>query len=334
APLAARARARLAAAGHRAVLVASPVPTPVVASAVRRGEADAAPVFTASHNPPEYQGAKGIAAWGAGVTEAQARRIESLAARALARGPRAVPDAAAPAAALDLVPAYLAALDAAVDRGALRRARPALAYDALHGTGAGVCDRALRALGARVESLSPRRSPRFGGAAPDPTPERLAALVARVRAGGGRVLGLATDGDADRYAVVDADGTPLSETEGLALLVDRLARTGRLRRGVAISIATGTLVERVAAAHGVSVSRHPIGFKHLARALAAGEADVAGEESGGFAADALGRDKDGILACALFAEIAAAEGLPLRRRLRRLHRELGPGECARLALRA
>src|SRR5690606_29765562 len=46
------------------------------------------------------------------------------------------------------------------------------------------------------------------------------------------------------------------------------------------------------------------------------------------------RDKDGILACALFAEIAAAEGLPLRQRLRALHRQHGPSACARSALRA
>src|SRR5690606_19195654 len=88
APLAARARARLAAAGHRAVLAASPVPTPVVAHAVRRGKADAAIVFTASHNPPEYQCVKVIAAWGGCVTDAQARRIEAHAGRVLARGAR------------------------------------------------------------------------------------------------------------------------------------------------------------------------------------------------------------------------------------------------------
>jgi len=331
--LAARARARLAAAGHRPVLVESPVPTPVVAHAVRCGEADAALVFTASHNPPEYQGAKVIAAWGGGVTDAQARRIEAHAARALARGPSGAVRSRAPAPA-DLVAPYLERLLAWLDRDALRRARPAVVYDALHGSGAGVCDRALRALGARVETLRGERSPRFAGGAPDPTPERLAGLVGRVRAAGGRALGLATDGDADRYAVVDADGLALTETEALALLVDRLARTGRLRRGVAISIATGSLVERVAASHGLPVTRHPIGFKHLARALVEGAADAAGEESGGFAVDALGRDKDGILACALLAEIAASEGLPLRARLRALARAHGASACARAALRA
>lgn len=333
AALAARACARLAAAGHAPIRAASPVPTPLVAHAVRRGDADAALVVTASHNPPEYQGVKVIAGWGGGVGDAQARRIEAHARRALASGPAPVARAHA-GASVDLVAPYLAHLRDWLGRGGQRRGRPAIVYDALHGTGAGVCERALRERGACVERLRGEPSARFGGAAPDPTPERLAGLVARVRAQGGRAFGLATDGDADRYAVVDADGAPLSECEALALLVDRLARTGRLGRGVALSTATGSLVERVAAGHGLRVTRHPVGFKHLARALADGTAGAAGDESGGFAVDAVGRHKDGILACALFAEMAGEEGLPLRARLRVLARRHGASAWARVALRA
>jgi phosphoglucomutase len=332
--LAARAARRLGAAGHRPVSAASPVPTPVVAQAVRSGAADAALVFTASHNPPEYQGVKVIAAWGGGVTDTQARQIEEHARRALRDRRDAGGRPLAAGGGEDLVAPYLRRLLDWIDRDAFRRAPPAIVYDALHGTGSGVCDRALRALGAGVEVLRGERSPRFGGTAPDPTPERLAALAARVRARGGGAIGLATDGDGDRYAVLDTGGGALSETEALALLVDRLARTGRLRRGVAISIATGSLVERVAAEHGLAVTRHPIGFKHLTEALASGAADAAGEESGGFAADAVARDKDGILACALLAEIVAAERAPLRARLRALERRHGPSACARTALAA
>ena len=99
-------------------------------------------------------------------------------------------------------------------------------YDALHGCGAGVLDRALAARGSAVELLRGEADPAFGGAAPDPTPARLADLARRVRNAHGLRLGLATDGDADRLAAVDADGTILSETEVLALLVDHLARSG------------------------------------------------------------------------------------------------------------
>lgn len=334
--LASLACRELAAAGHHPVSAISPVPTPVVAHAVRHGEADAAVVFTASHNPAEYQGAKVIASWGGGVSDEQARRIEAQVRRAQRTPATAIRMRAqrVTGAAVDLVDPYLSRLTAWIDVDALRRAPPTVVYDALHGTGAGVGDRALRALGVRVELLRGERSPRFDGGPPDPTAARLTGLIARVRAHRGRALGLANDGDADRYAVVDSDGTLLTETEALALLLDRLARTGRVRRGVAISIATGSLVERVAADHGLPVTRFPIGFKHLSNALVTGVADVAGEESGGFAVDAMARDKDGILACALFAEMVAAEGAPLAERLRELVRRHGPSACGRTALPA
>lgn len=334
--LASLACREFAAAGHLPVSAISPVPTPVVAHAVRHGVADAAVVFTASHNPAEYQGAKVLARWGGSVTDDQAQRIEAHVRRAQRAPATAIPARSrrAPDAAIDLVEAYLAALAGWVDVDAFRRAAPTVVYDALHGTGAGVADRALRTLGVPVEVLRGKRSPRFDGGPPDPTAARLSGLIARVRAHGGQALGLATDGDADRYAVVDRDGSLLTETEALALLLDRLARTGRVRCGVAISIATGSLVERVAADHGLPVTRFPIGFKHLANALATGVADVAGEESGGFAVEAMARDKDGILACVLFAEMVAAERAPLADRLRELVRRHGPSACGRIALPA
>ncbi len=317
----------LAAQGARPLRAASPVPTPVVAYAIRSGKADAALIVTASHNESAYQGVKVLGAWGGGVTVAQARRIEQLAAASR----DAAVAVAAPIAALDLVTPYLTKLAQCIDRDAVRGARLRVIYDACHGTGSGVCDRALRALGVHVEVLHADRTPRFGGAAPDPTPARLAALARAVRTRGERTFGLATDGDADRYAVLDADGAPIAESDALALLVDHLARGGRVRRGVAISIATGTLVACVAAEHGLPVTRHPIGFKHLSLALVDGTADVAGEESGGFAWEPLARDKDGILACALFAEIAATSGGTLRARLQQLARRHGRRVCGRVA---
>ena len=181
-------------------------------------------------------------------------------------------------------------------------------YDALHGTGVGVCDRALRRA-RRARSCCATDGSRRASAGTRPIRRRRGSRSSRraLRARRGARLGLATDGDADRYAVLDETGRALSETESLALLVDHLARSGRAKRGVAISIATGTLVEAVAREHGLAVERHPIGFKHLSRALAAGRADVAGEESGGFAWDPIARDKDGILACALFVGDAACD---------------------------
>jgi phosphomannomutase len=229
------------------------------------------------------------------------------------------------------VPGYLEALVRRL--GPLPRGRRLrVVYDALHGCGAGVLDRALAERGARVELLRGEPDPCFGGVVPDPTPARLAGLARRVRGIEGLRLGLATDGDADRLAAVDAGGIVLSETELLALLVDHLARTGRATRGVALSVATGSLVERIARHYGLACVRRPIGFKHLTAVLASGEADVAGEESRGFAWAPFARDKDAILAGALLAEIVASTGAPLASRLAELAARHGAPACGRLSL--
>lgn len=320
----------LAGAGLRPVCDARALPTPVVTHAVRRRRAAAGLILTASHNPPEYLGVKVVAPFGGGAPRAMTDALERRTAAILAGPPPAeAPLRGRPA---DLIGPYLADVSARLDHRVLRRHRLRIVYDALYGAGAGVLDRLLRELGLEVELRHGEWDPTFGGAAPDPTPERLAPLAKLLRARRGLWLGIASDGDADRFGVVDASGRRLSETDALALLVDHLARSGRIAKGVALSVATGSLVERVAAAHGLPVLRAPIGFKHLTQALVAGRADVAGEESGGFAWAPLARDKDGILAAALLAEIVAGDGAPLAARLRELRRRYGPSACGRVAV--
>jgi len=322
----------LTAAGIRPIRARGPVPTPVASFAVRHRRAAAGIIFTASHNPPEYHGLKIVGPWGGGPTDEITGRLEVWAEEVLASGPP--PEAEPRGGSVDLCGPYLEQLLAQLDVSSLRRSGIHLFYDALHGTGAGVLDEALRRCGLVVELRRGDRDVYFGGESPDPVPERLRPLSREVRNAKGLRLGLATDGDADRFGVIDADGRPLSESAALALLVDHLARTGRVRRGVAISIATGSLVERVARSHGLSVRRFPIGFKHLTGALVEGEADLAGEESGGFAWGRLARDKDGILAGCLLAEAVAKTRAPLRARLVELEREHGRSACGRIAIAA
>jgi phosphomannomutase len=145
-------------------------------------------------------------------------------------------------------------------------------------------------------------------------------------------LGLATDGDGDRFGVVDGRGRVLSETQVVALLIDHLAVSGRVQRGVAITAGTGSLVEKVAAAHGLRVERHPIGFKHLSAAMQAGRVDVAGEESGGFALASMGLDKDGLLAGCLLANLVASSGEALEHHIERLEARFGRSACGRRAM--
>jgi phosphomannomutase len=222
----------LTAAGIRPIRASGPVPTPVASFAVRHRRAAAGIIFTASHNPPEYHGLKVVAPWGGGPTEEITGRLEAWAAEVLASGPP--PESEPPGGTVDLCGPYLEELLGQLDRSCLQRSGVRVFYDALHGTGAGVLDEALRRCGLAVEVRRGDRDPYFGGSSPDPVPERLTSLAREVRGAKGRRLGLATDGDADRFAAIDADGRPLSESAALALLVDHLARTGTRAPGSAL----------------------------------------------------------------------------------------------------
>jgi len=331
--LAEEAAAVLAAAGARPLLCAGVTPTPVAATTVRRRRLAAGIVFTASHNRAAYQGLKVVAPWGGIAPPPITDRLAAEANRLLTRGGVPIPGnppssrkGAAPEA------AYLRALFARLDRSALAAARPAIVYDAMHGAGASVAQQAFRNLGVRLHCLRSAPDPTFGGSAPEPSASTLGALTERLSRARGLWLGIATDGDADRFAAVDVGGELLGEADALALLVDHMVRTGRARRGLAISIATGSLPEQVARAHGLPVQRLPIGFKHLTQALVEGSADLAGEEAGGFAWAPLARDKDGILAGCLMAELVAQSRAPLGARLAELRAVHGSAVWGRSGL--
>lgn len=326
-PMAETGAALLLDAGLQPVLSREPCPTPVAVHAIRRRRAVGGLVFTASHNPPEDHGVKVMGAWGGGIGAGPCREIEQAAARASRAPPHAAPPRGR-----DLTGRYRRDLERFLDAEQLRRSRLKVHYDAMHGTGSGVLDRVLADCGVRVALHRGEPDPRFGGDMPDPDPTRLRDLARALRQDRGLRLGLATDGDADRFGVLDDGGRMLTATQVIALLVDQLARTGRVRKGVAISSATGSLVTKVARHHGLPVVTTPVGFKHLSRALLDGAADVAGEESGGFAYEGFGRDKDGLLAGCLVAEAVARAGRPLRACIAELERRHGRSACGRRAL--
>ena len=308
-------------------------PTPVVVHHVREEGASGALVFTASHNPPTDHGIKVVGPDGLAPPAAVLR---ALAARPVAGGRLRVPARGPRACGCSPRESYLAALDRVLGGRSGARCGPRVFYDPLHGAGAGTVEPALERSGARLVWCGGRPDPDLGGRAPDPVPPRLSRLAAAVRAGTGVRLGLATDGDADRFGVVDETGRVLSETEAAALLIEHLASSGRIPAGSAVALSpfVGGLAERTARHHGLRVLRRPPGFRHLGAALVAGEAAAAADENGGFAWAEHAVDKDGILGCALAAEAVALAGEGPGRLLRRIRRRVGASHAGRASVAA
>jgi phosphoglucomutase len=229
-------------------------------------------------------------------------------------------------------PGYLRDLQKKVRFDVIAKAGGRYGYDPLWGTGRGYLDEALRSHGLEVETIHDWRDVLFGGRAPEPEASHLEELRQLVLIKG-CVLGLATDGDGDRFGVIDRDGTFITPNQLIALLFDYLAESRGWNEGVARSVATSHLVDRVAEARGLPVYETPVGFKYIGELINEDKIILGGEESAGLSIKGHYPEKDGILACLLAAEAVAARGTSLTEQLDSLYQRVGRVESARIGVR-
>ena len=306
------------AAGGHALLLPRPLPTPVLAFAVRHLEADAGVMVTASHNPPQDNGYK-VYLGGRVVTDSgQGSQIVPPYDAAIAERIAAVPSVASVPRAPsgwtvlgeEVVDAYLSAL-ARLRTGEASGLRVVLTP--LHGVGGHLAELVLRGAGVEDLHIVPEQAlpdPEFPTVA-FPNPEEpgaidlALALARRVDAD----LVLANDPDADRCAaaVLDphtGDWRMLHGDEVGALLGEQAAAAHRGGDGVlACSIVSSRLLARIAQAHGLDHAWTLTGFKWISRV----EGLVFGyEEALGYCVDpSRVRDKDGLSAALLLTQLAA-----------------------------
>ena len=162
----------------------------------------------------------------------------------------------------------------------------------------------------------------FGGHAPEPSGELLGDARAKMKETGAH-LGIATDGDADRFGIVDADGTFIQPNYIIALLFDYLVETRGWRNGVAKSVATTNLINALAEYHKVPLYETPVGFKYIGELINGDKIAIGGEESAGLTIRGHVPEKDGVLAGLLVAEMVATRGKSLGVQLKELFAKVG-----------
>ncbi|WDZ86796.1 phospho-sugar mutase [Micromonospora cathayae] len=338
-------------AGRPALLLPRPLPTPVLAYAVRHLDAAAGVMVTASHNPPEdngykvYLGAQLGGATGAGAQivppadrgiEAAIRAVGPLAEVPLGPAGQVLGD--------DLTVAYVRQAAEVIGPDGPRRLK--VAYTPLHGVGAAVLTAAFTRAGFGVPGVVPDQAEPDGTfpTVSFPNPEEPGAvdrLVALAESTGAD-LAIANDPDADRCAVAVRDpGTGawrmLRGDEVGALLADHLMRRG-VRGLYATTIVSSSLLRAMCAARDLPYDETLTGFKWIVRAGDGTDPLVFGyEEALGYcvAPDHV-RDKDGITAALTVAELAAglkAEGRTLTDRLDELAAEFGVHHTDQYAVR-
>jgi phosphoglucomutase len=320
--------------GFRSLLCPQPIPTPTLSHAIRTQNAVCGINFTASHNPPEYNGMKLSTADGAPALPEVTKRVEGIINQTVTSGSAGKSGSARP----ELIethiprPAYLEDLQTKINFAVIEKAAGRYGYDPLWGTGRGYLDEALRSRGLQVDTIHDWRDVLFGGRSPEPGADHLDELR-EVVLSRGCVLGLATDGDGDRFGVIDSNGEFITPNQLIALLFDYLVESRNWTGGVARSVATSHLVDRVAEQRGRPVYETPVGFKFIGELINEDKIVLGGEESAGLSIKGHYPEKDGILACLLAAETVAARGASLTSQLEELYARVGRLEAGRIGVR-
>jgi alpha-D-glucose phosphate-specific phosphoglucomutase len=314
----------LAANGLEPLLCNRDTPTPVIAHNIRVRKAAGGINMTASHNPAEYQGLKFSTSNGAPATPEVTRQIEANIVRLQAAnwsfkgaviGTYQCPT-------FDPQPAYFKQIHKLIDFAALKKAKLKVAVELEYGTGRGYLDKLLESVGAKITVFHNEINPLFGGHHPEPNAANMADVSKFVRSGKAQ-MGLGLDGDADRFGIVDKNGTWLTPNQVLALALYHLKKNRGWTGAVVRTVPTSHQVDAVAELLGVKVYETPVGFKYIGALMESEPIIVGGEESGGLSVKGHVPEKDGILACLLMAELVATEKKSLGQILEKLSKQIG-----------
>lgn len=291
-----------------AILLTEDAPTPLITYATDILNAAYGLAFTASHNPPDWNGLKVFHGDGSLLLDDETRQIEaetnSLGLDDVVKLELDVALDAGIVQRRDFTNVYVDAVEKFIDLNVIRNAGLKVIVDPMYGVGQLTLGIILTEARCRVTFIHERRNPLFGGRSPAPDLEALRMLRTHV-VDEGYDLGLATDGDADRIAIVDEKGEYVTTNDILLLLYYYLHEVRGERGSVVRNLATTHLLDRLAARLGEIGYEVPVGFKHIAAAMVAHDALLGGESSGGLTIRGHILGKDGIFAAALIIEMLA-----------------------------
>jgi phosphoglucomutase len=298
-------------------------PTQAQALQIIKRKAQAGINFTASFNPPEYNGLKFNLDSGAPALPSETDKIEEEV-RRLLREPPFCPYYARTeyVQKIDLQEDYLNFIQSRIDFPAIQKSKMTIGVDLLYGTSREYLDEILEENEIPVEEIHGYVDPYFGGIAPSCSEENLRELRKLVREKGCD-MGIATDADGDRFGILDHMGSFVRQNVILALLLDYLVRVKGWRGGVARSVATTHLIDRIARRFGLPLFKTPVGFKYIADLFLRKEIIFGGEESACIAVKSHLPEKDGIFAGLLVAEMMAITGRKLTELRSDFYREYG-----------
>ena len=282
--------------GFSVKLASKVLPTPILAYNAKYLNACAI-MFTASHNPPEYLGMKFIPDYAGPATQEITDKIVSNIDLEFPFGEKGSFET------VDFMPKYYEHLTTLIDFEKIKTLKSNIIFDGLYSASIGYFDKILDDYSIPYESLNMIHDSDFGGGMPDPKPKYLKDLIEKVKAKSNSI-GLANDGDADRFGVINEKGEYVSPNEIIAILLKYLQKKG-YKGSVVKTVGSSLLIDNVAKKLGVDVIETAVGFKHVGEAMRLNQVIIGGEESGGLSILGHIPEKDGLIANLLILEAMA-----------------------------
>jgi phosphomannomutase len=282
--------------GFNVYLSKNPITTPAISFNVVNKKALGGIMVTASHNPPEYNGIKVKSSSGSAIPPEETKKIENFLYKSK------VLQNTSSINLISLEKDYFKKLTSFVDMKSINKSKFKVVIDPMWGSSQGYLLNILAKSKLKLIPIHHFRDALFGGIRPEPLEHNLFDLKKEVLKNKADI-GLATDGDGDRIAIIDEKGRFLSAQHIIPLILIHLLENKKWRGGVVKTNATTSAVEVIAKEYNLKLYQTPIGFKYIADLMLKEDILIGGEESGGIGVKNYIPERDGILMGLLILEM-------------------------------
>lgn len=306
------------------------VPTPTLAFSVKDMNCAVGIMITASHNPYEYNGFKIKQSFGGSASGDFTSKVESNLSKI---NNYKFSNEKKKISVKNLFENYRNSLLKFVDLDLIKGSDLRVAVDCMNGAGSGYLAKLLFDLNIDVFPVRNERDPYFKGSRPEPIPQLLGPLSYEVFSKSLN-LGTALDGDGDRVASCDSNGTVFTSQQTYALLLNHLVTNKKMNGKVLKNFAVSVLIDKLSKLYDIEFEVLPIGFKYIcSKMISDGNVLMGGEESGGFGFLGHIPDRDGFLSSLYLIESVAVTKKSLMDQLDEIYDKVGFFEYDRYDLK-
>lgn len=306
--------------GIKVFLTDSFVTTPTISLLAKNKKLAFGVVITASHNPFKYNGFKLKDEFGGSMYPDEILKIEEKLKEIRDVEIKFKFDELIKRGKIELIDGkkyYLDNLRNKIDIDKIISSKLKVLYDAMYGAGQGSLKTLINA-----DELHSEINPSFGGGAPEPVPKNLSEVCNKIK-NENYNIGIITDGDADRIAIIDESGKFLDAQKTFALLLHYLFKYKKITGKVVRGYSTSDLIQKYCEKYNIPLETVPIGFKHISKIMINEDVLIGAEESGGIGIKGHLPERDGIFNGLLYLEMLAATGKSITELKKELENEFG-----------